>query len=85
MTPQYIEITSTGSKFYFKDKDMTILHREDGPAIEYTDGSTEWWLNGELHREDGPACEYTDGDKYWFINGHRLSETEFNAHEILYN
>lgn len=31
------------------------LHREDGPAIEYPDGSEEWHLNGEIHREDGPA------------------------------
>lgn len=22
------------------------LHREDGPAIEYTDGNNEWWING---------------------------------------
>lgn len=22
------------------------LHREDGPAIEYSSGSKEWWLNG---------------------------------------
>ncbi len=33
------------------------LHRLDGPAIEYSDGSKEWWLNGinyseeELHQE----------------------------------
>ena len=23
------------------------LHREDGPAIEYTDGSKQWYLNEE--------------------------------------
>jgi hypothetical protein len=22
------------------------LHREDGPAVEYTDGDKSWWLNG---------------------------------------
>ena len=32
------------------------LHREDGPAVIYTDGSKEWWIRGNLHREDGPAA-----------------------------
>ena len=54
MTPQYIEIYARGSKFYWKDKAMTILHREDGPAFEGSDGSKEWRINGKLHREDGP-------------------------------
>jgi hypothetical protein len=75
-------VNKFGTKFWYLDGK---LHRPDAPAIQYTDGSTEWWLNGELHREDGPACEYTDGDKYWFINDHRLSEAEFNAHQILYS
>lgn len=45
------------------------LHREDGPAVEDTDGTKLWYINGERHREDGPACEYTNGDKFWWING----------------
>ena len=40
-------------------------HREDGPAIEFINGSKEWYLNGQLHRLDGPAIEYRDGNKYW--------------------
>jgi hypothetical protein len=44
-------------------------HREVEPAIEYSDGTKEWWLNGQRHREDGPAVEYSDGRKYWYING----------------
>ena len=69
MTPQYIEITSTGSKFYYKDKAMKILHREDGPAIEGSNGDKEWWLNGKRHREDGPAIEDWWGNKSWYLNG----------------
>lgn len=39
-------------------------HREDGPAVEYADGSKYWYQNGELHREDGPAIEdEEDGSK----------------------
>lgn len=50
------------------------LHREDGPAIEYSDGAKEWWVNGKRHREDGPAIIWSDGDKEWYQNGvlHRL-------------
>jgi hypothetical protein len=47
------------------------FHREDGPAIEWAEGSGDkcWYLYGELHREDGPAFEGTDGVKIWFLNG----------------
>ena len=55
---------------YLNDK----LHREDGPAIEYSNGSKEWYLNDNLHREDGPAAEYADGTKYWYIKGKRHRE-----------
>ena len=24
-------------------------HREDGPAIEYADGTKEWWINGKQY------------------------------------
>jgi hypothetical protein len=44
-------------------------HRTDGPAIEFADGSKEWWLNGQRHRTDGPAVEWANGDKSWFLNG----------------
>ena len=41
------------------------LHREDGPAVEYTDGTKCWCRNGKRHREDGPAVEYANGYKEW--------------------
>jgi hypothetical protein len=74
MKPQYIYINEDGDKFYYNDKAMKILHREDGPAIEYADGSKEWYLNGKRHREDGPAIEYADGSKEWYLNGKRHRE-----------
>jgi len=77
MTPQYIEINQLGSKLYYKDKAMKIFHREDGPAVEWWDGSKEWYLNGKLHREDGPAVEWWDGDKSWYLNGRSYTEEEF--------
>ena len=45
------------------------LHREDGPAIEWADGSKEWYRNGQLHREDGPAIEYKSGTEEWYLFG----------------
>jgi hypothetical protein len=57
-------------KWYLNGK----LHREDGPACEYSNGDKEWCLNGELHREDGPAVELGNGNKTWWLNGKRHRE-----------
>lgn len=46
------------------------LHREDGPAAIYLDGSQHWCRNGQYHREGGPAAIYPDGRQYWYQNGH---------------
>ena len=54
-------------------------HREDGPAVEYADGTKKWYLNGKPHREDGPAIEWADGTKEWWLDGNELTEAEFNA------
>ena len=63
------------TRWYLKNK----LHREDGPAIEYADGTKQWFLNGECHREDGPAVEDANGTKLWYLNGKELTEAQFNA------
>jgi hypothetical protein len=42
------------------------LHREDGPAIQYGDGTRVWWRDGKRHREDGPAHEDADGTRAWY-------------------
>jgi hypothetical protein len=52
-------------------------HRTDGPAVEWANGSKQWWVNDQRHRTDGPAIEYTDGMKRWYIHGEELSEEEF--------
>jgi hypothetical protein len=50
---------------------MKVLHRTDGPAVEYSDGTKVWYLNGQRHRTDGPAIENSDGYKVWYLNGQR--------------
>ena len=80
---QYIKIDERGNKYYYSDKEMTILHREDGPACEWTGGKS-WWHNGKRHREDGPAIESTNGEKAswlkgpWWLNGFSYTEEEFH-------
>ena len=56
-----------GNKKWFNEKDQ--LHRTDGPASEWADGSKAWYLNGALHRTDGPAYESAKGSKEWYLNG----------------
>ena len=46
----------------------SMLHREDGPAVEFNDGTKMWYWGGMLHRDsvEGPAIEYANGEKRWF-------------------
>jgi len=62
------------SKCYYKGY---LVHREDGPAVEWQDGTKWWYLNGKRHRENGPAVEWPDGSKHWYINGKEYSEKEY--------
>ena len=74
MKTQYIKINEYGTKHYYSDAAMKILHRIDGPAIEFADGYKAWHVNDKLHRLDGPAVELSSGNKEWWVDGkiHRL-------------
>lgn len=71
-----VEDTNGTKKYYF----CHLLHRTDGPAIEFCNGNREWLIYGEHHREDGPAiiCEKDQHGKgkieFWCKNDqyHRL-------------
>jgi hypothetical protein len=54
-----------------------LLHREDGPTIEWHDGGKEWYINNQRHREDGPAIEWANGKKYWWLNGWQYTEEDY--------
>jgi hypothetical protein len=54
------------------------LHRLNGPAIEYSSGSEQWYQNGKRHRTDGPAVEWSDNYKEYWIDDVYLTEEEFN-------
>jgi len=63
-------IDKNGTKKWYNSNGE--YHREDGPAIEWTNGSKEWFRNGKRHREDGPGWEGSDGNKAWYIDGNRI-------------
>ena len=69
MAKEYTTTNAHGTKYHFKDPEMTILHREDGPAVEYEGDGGVWFLNGMVHRTDGPAYISNDGSKSWYVNG----------------
>lgn len=68
---QGLIIDDFGTKRWYKND---FLHREAGPAIEYTDGFKQWFINGETHCLNGPAVLYTDGHKEWFYKGTWIKE-----------
>lgn len=51
------------------------LHRADGPAVVYPDGSATWFLNGKCHRDDGPAIDWK-GHQVWYHHGERVELAE---------
>jgi hypothetical protein len=78
------EIDNSGIKWWWnKDRRLYCLHRLDGPAVEYTDGSKLWLIHGKYHRLDGPAREWADGLKCWCINDEQLTQEEFERHPLV--
>ena len=45
------------------------IHNDSGPAVIFSDGSTQYYQHGHLHRTDGPAIKTNDGIIRWFLNG----------------
>ena len=62
----YVVVDNFGTTRWYKDTKCNILHRENGPAIEYADGDKFWLQDGLLHRTDGPAIERANGDIEWW-------------------
>lgn len=76
----FISATSSNLRIYnngtkeWRRNDM--LHRDDGPAVEWASGAKEWHREGKLHRVDGPAIERSDGTKEWYRDGEHLAPQE---------
>ena len=73
---KYRVVVNEYARCYYNSADQ--LHRTDGPAVIWADGSKSWYQNGLHHRTDGAAIEWANGTKEWYINGEGLTEDEFN-------
>jgi len=71
-----------GTIEYF-DSRTKFNHREDGPAIIYSNGIKLWLKQGWRHRLDGPAVECPLIDNEWWIEGNYIpvkSQEEFERY-----
>lgn len=59
------------------------LHREDGPALEFDDGSKCWYCENQLHRLDGPAVIDNRGNKTYWIHGWKFDEEIYCKHPLV--
>ena len=72
-----IEDDEDGTRRYYNTAGQ--LHRTDGPAIEWADGTKWWYQNGLLHRTDGPAIiSKTRLPSFW-LNGEYMTPREYDC------
>jgi len=67
-----VEENHHGTKRYYNDKEQ--LHRLDGPAVEFKDGTKYWYINGNNHRNIDPSNQWQYRIKYWCFKdkAHRI-------------
>ena len=74
-TPEFIEYEvreyHDRTEWYIDGK----RHREDGPAVEYADGSKSWYINGFLKR-----VQNASGHNSWYVNG--FLKEEFKSKKV---
>jgi len=75
MTKYIVKVDTERTRWWYNENNL--LHRTDGPAVEYADGTKLWYLHGKRHRTDGPAVEFANGTRYWYLHGVKLTEIEF--------
>jgi len=68
------KITKNGK--WYRDSNQDF-HRDDGPAVEWADGTKYWCKHGRYHREDGPAFETANGSKEYWLEGIQYTEEEY--------
>ena len=71
-----LKLYSNGDKHWVLD---FRLHRANGPAVTWDDGTNFWYWCGLRHRVDGPAIidnDGSDGGKWWYWHGQEVTEYE---------
>lgn len=74
-----IEYTSgfhSGNKYWLKDGKS---HREDGPAVEYNDGSKQWWIEGTYYYSEEDFKKEIERRSQKNINSETNTKTEIAA------
>jgi len=69
MKKYFVDVSHVGTISWYSNSMRTVFHREDGPAVQFANGTKFWYVKGKLHRIDGPAVERASGDKFWYKNG----------------
>ena len=72
-----VDVDEYGTRRYYNA--AGLLHREDGPAVIWRDGSEAWFHNGKLHRTTGPAVALTNRTTTWWIHGVQYTKQEYQA------
>jgi len=63
----YPHIDIAGNKFWRNEAELRHRDEDDLPAVEYSDGTKTWWINGKRYRKNGlPAVECHTGTKIWY-------------------
>lgn len=68
---EYIVKTYSDRIEYYNHNNL--LHRLDGPAIIWKDGTQKWYYLGEVHSIAGPAVIKNDGTVEYWIRNNKLS------------
>lgn len=63
------EISASNDPIKYSDNNNQY-HKENGPAVIYSNGDNHWYKHGLLHREDGPAID-DEKVKAWYFDGER--------------
>ena len=69
--------------------DYKVLHRVDGPAVEYPTGFKAYYMFGLKHRIDGPAVIHPQlGKEFYYLFGCKFTKKEYknflkNIKEVL--
>jgi hypothetical protein len=60
------------------------IHRTEGPAVVFEDGSYIWYFRGKTSRQNGPALSFRYGVMEWHVNGllHRTDGPALLTHQI---
>ena len=69
--------------FQYRDE-YGIVHRENGPAYEFINGTKKWLIHGMFHRLEGAAIIWNNGVKDWYITG-SLIHKDFHPFNIFRN